>query len=56
MGMEVLIILLRRAMACDYIYGCLLRGNEGANFSISHFLFDDDMVVFYEPLEDRSLH
>ena len=52
MGMEVLSFLLRRAMVGGYIFGCLFRGSEGVDFSISHLLFVDDMVVFCEALED----
>ena len=56
MGMEVLSILLRRAMAGGYISGCLFRGTEGADFSISHLLFAYDTVVFCETSEEQLMH
>lgn len=49
MSMEVLCILLRRAMAGGYISGCTLRGQEGDNISISHLLLDD-IFCFVVPL------
>ena len=56
MRMEVLSILLRRAMVGGFISGCRFRGREGTNFSISHLLYADDTIVFCEASEDELLH
>ena len=56
LGMEVLSILLRRAMSGGFISGCIVRGREGANFSISHLLYANDTIIFYEAKEDQLLY
>ena len=52
-GMEVLIILLRRAVARGFIAGYIFRGREGAAFNISHLLFVDDTIIFSKASEDQ---
>ena len=54
--MEVLSILLQRAMAGDFIPCCRFRGSEGTDFSFSHILFADDTIVFCEASKDQLLH
>ena len=56
MGMEVLSILLRRAVAGDFISRCTFRGREGAAFKISHLLFTDDTIIFCKASEDQILY
>ena len=56
LGMEVLSILLRRAVAGGFLYGYCFRGNEGAVFNISHLLFADDTMVFCAASEDQMLY
>ena len=56
LGMEVLSILLHRAVARGFISGCSFRGNEDAVFNISHLLFADDTMEFCEALEDQMLY
>ena len=55
LGMEVLSILLQRAMAGGYIIGCHLRGRGDDELSISHLLFTDDTIVFCEASKDQLL-
>ena len=56
LGMEVLSILLRRAMTGGFISGCTLRGREGADFNISHLLYVDDTIIFCKAKEDKLLY
>ena len=56
LGMEVLSILLRRAMTSGFISGCTLRGREGADFNISHLLYVDDTIIFCKAKEDKLLY
>ena len=56
MEMEVLSILLRRAVARGFISSCTFRGREGADISISHLLFADDMIIFCKAIEDQLLY
>ena len=56
LGMEVLSILLRRAMFGGFILGCTVKGREGSDFSISHFLYADDTIIFCEAKVDQLLY
>ena len=56
LGMKVLSILLRRAVARGFLSGYSFRGNEGFVFNISHLLFADDNMVFCEVSEDQMLY
>ena len=56
MGMEVLSILLRRAMTSGFISGCSIKGRERAVFTISHLLYADDTIVLCEAKEDQILY
>ena len=56
LGMEVLSILLRRAVAGSLLSGCSFRGNEGSVLNISHLLFVDDTMVFCGASKDQMLY
>ena len=56
LGIEVLSILLRRAMSGGFISGCTIIGKEGADFSISRLLYADDTIIFCEAKEDQLLY
>ena len=56
LGMEVLSILLRRAMTSGFISGCNIKGREGAALSISHLLYADDTIIFYEAKEEQLIY
>ena len=48
MGMEVLSVLIRRAMEGGFISRCKIQRNRGRAVHIAHLLFADDTIVFYE--------
>ncbi|RVW89770.1 LINE-1 retrotransposable element ORF2 protein [Vitis vinifera] len=48
MGMEVLSVLIRRAMEGGFISGCKIQCNRGRAVHIAHLLFADDTIVFCE--------
>ena len=54
--MEVLSILLRRAITCGFISGCNIKGREGVALRISHLLYADDMIIFCEAKEEQLLY
>ena len=56
LGMEVLSILLRRAVARGFISGCTLTSREGSICSISHLLFIDDTLVFCKASKDQLIY
>ena len=56
LGMEVLSILLRRAIARGFLSSCSFGGNEDSVFNISHLLFANDTMVFCEASEDQMLY
>ncbi|RVX10846.1 hypothetical protein CK203_018175 [Vitis vinifera] len=51
LGMEVLSVLLRRAIDGGFISGCSLRGREGMQMNVSHLLFVDGTIIFCEASE-----
>ncbi|KAJ9708505.1 hypothetical protein PVL29_000510 [Vitis rotundifolia] len=56
LGMEVLSILIRRAVEGGFISGCnVWRGRERA-VHISHLLFADDTIVFCEAKKEQLMH
>ncbi|RVW54250.1 LINE-1 reverse transcriptase-like [Vitis vinifera] len=46
MGMEVLSVLIRRAMEGGFISGCKIQRDRGRPVHIAHLLFADDTIVF----------
>ena len=48
MGMEVLSVLIRRAMEGGFISRCKIQRNRGRAVHIAHLLFADDTIVFCE--------
>ena len=48
MGMEVLSILIRRAMEGGFISGCKIQRDRGRAVHVAHLLFVDDTIVFCE--------
>nr|CAN69965.1 hypothetical protein VITISV_039410 [Vitis vinifera] len=56
MGMEVLSVLITRAVEGGFIHGCRIwRGREQA-VNITHLLFADDTIVFCEAKKEALLH
>ena len=56
MGMEVLSVLITRAVEGGFISGCSIRRGRGQTINISHLLFADDTVVFYEAKKEYLTH
>ena len=50
--MEVFSCLLRRAISGGYLSGWRVRGRNGEGILISHLLFANDTLVFYEASQD----
>ena len=48
MGMEVLSVLIRRAVDEGFLSRCRIRGRGRTEMNISHLLFADDTIVFCE--------
>ena len=48
MGMEVLSVLIRRAMEGGFISGCKIQRGRGQAVHVAHLLFADDTIVFCE--------
>ena len=56
MGMEVLDVLIRRAVEGGYLSGCNIRGGSRTSLHISHLFFADDTIVFCEASKDQVSH
>ena len=56
LGMEVLSALIRRVVEGGFISGCRLRGREGMEMNVSHLLFVDDTIIFYEARKEHLTH
>ena len=53
MGMEVLSVLIRKAVDGGFLSGCRIRGRGRTEMNISHLLFADDTVVFCEAKKEH---
>ncbi|RVW79372.1 E3 SUMO-protein ligase MMS21 [Vitis vinifera] len=56
MGMEILDVLIRRAVEGGYLSGCNIRGGSRTSLHISHLFFADDTIVFCEASKDQVSH
>ncbi|RVW93878.1 Transposon TX1 uncharacterized 149 kDa protein [Vitis vinifera] len=56
MGMEILDVLIRRAVEGGYLTGCNIRGGSRTSLNISHLFFADDTIVFCEANKDQVSH
>ena len=56
MGMEVLDVLIRKAVEGGFLSGFNLRGGSGPPLNISHLFFADDTIIFCEARKDHLTH
>ncbi|RVW72100.1 Rhodanese-like domain-containing protein 8, chloroplastic [Vitis vinifera] len=56
MGMEILDVLIRRAVEGGYLSGRNIRGGSRTSMHISHLFFADDTIVFCEASKDQVSH
>ncbi|RVW41080.1 LINE-1 reverse transcriptase-like [Vitis vinifera] len=56
MGMEILDVLIRRAVEGGYLSGCNIRDGSSTSLHISHLFFIDDTIVFCEANKDQVSH
>ncbi|XP_034674249.1 uncharacterized protein LOC117905435 [Vitis riparia] len=56
MGMEVLDVLIRRAVEGGFLSGCIIRGGSEPSLSISHLFFADDTIIFCEARKEHLTH
>ena len=56
MGMEVLSVLIKRAMEGGFISGCKIQRNRGRAVHIAHLLFADDTIVFCEAKKEYLMN
>ena len=56
MGMEVLGVLIRRAVEGGFLSGCNIREGGRTTLNISHLFFADDTIVFCEAKKDHLCH
>ena len=55
-GMEVLDVLIRRAVEGGFLLGCNIRGDSRSSLNISHLFFVDDTIVFCEASKEHLTH
>ena len=51
--MEALSCLINRAVRRGFLTGCKIRGRGGNGIQVSHLLFADDTLVFYEDSQEQ---
>ena len=56
MGMEVLDVLIRRAVEGFVLSGCNIRGGSRPPLNISHLFFADDTIIHCEASKDHLTH
>ncbi|RVW46135.1 Transposon TX1 uncharacterized 149 kDa protein [Vitis vinifera] len=55
-GMEVLDVLIRKAVEGGFLSGCNIRGGSESPLHISHLFFADDTIIFCEARKDHLTH
>ncbi|RVW24959.1 putative ribonuclease H protein [Vitis vinifera] len=55
-GMEVLDVLIRRAVEGGFLSRCSIRGGSRSTLNISHLFFADDTIVFCEASKEHLTH
>ena len=56
MGMEVLDVLIRRAVEGGFLSRCSIRGGSRSTLNISHLFFTDDTIVLCEASKEHLTH
>ena len=56
MGMEVLDVLIRRAVEGGFLSGCNIKGGSRSPLNISHLFFANDTIVFCEACKEHLTH
>ncbi|RVW99798.1 putative mitochondrial protein [Vitis vinifera] len=56
MGMEVLRVLIRRAVQGGFLSARRIRGRRGTKMNISHLFFADDTIIFCEAKKEHLTH
>ncbi|RVX09646.1 LINE-1 reverse transcriptase-like [Vitis vinifera] len=56
MGMEVLDVLIKRAVEGGFLSGCNIRGGRESSLHITHLFFADDTIIFCEARKDHLTH
>ena len=55
-GMEALSCLLKRVVEGNFISGCRFSGRDGGDIVISHLLYVDDTILFYEANSEQLMY
>ena len=52
-GMEALSFFIKRAVSGGFLTGCKVKERGGEGVQITHFLYANDMLIFYEASKDQ---
>ena len=55
-GMEALSGLLKRVVEGNFKLGCKFKGRDGGELIISHLLYADDTVLFYDAKPEQLMY
>ena len=55
-GMEALSYLIKKAVSGGYLTGYRVKGRGGRGVQLTHLLYVDDTLVFYETSEEQLAH
>ncbi|RVW80209.1 putative ribonuclease H protein [Vitis vinifera] len=55
-GMEALSCLIKRAISRGFLTGCRVKGKGGEGVQLTHLLYADDTLIFYDAFEDQLAH